>query len=80
MRVWVCVAGVVVVSMEGHGISESLGLSEPLGHLESWDILSPMRHSLSARRHSRIAVEKGALHMFAMPNERGVSKCDQDNS
>jgi hypothetical protein len=44
-----CVAGVAVVSFEGLDISES------------WDIVSPMRHSLSDRRHSRIAVENGVL-------------------
>jgi hypothetical protein len=43
------VAGVVVVSFEGLDISES------------WDIVSPVRHSLSARRHSRIPVENGAV-------------------
>jgi hypothetical protein len=50
------VAGVMVVSMEGHDISESLG------HSESWNILSPGRHSLSARRYSRIAAENGVLN------------------
>jgi hypothetical protein len=45
-----CAAGVVIVSVEGHDISES------------WDILSPVTHSLSARRHSRIAAENGVLH------------------
>jgi hypothetical protein len=56
------VAGVVVVSMEGRDVSESLGLSESLGHSESWDILSPLRHSLSARQYSMIAAENGVLH------------------
>jgi hypothetical protein len=63
VRVWVCVAGVVVVSVEGHDVSESLGLSESLGHSESWDILSPVRHSLSARWCSRIAAENGVLQL-----------------
>jgi hypothetical protein len=58
----VCVAGVVVVSTEGHDVSASLGHSESSGHSESWVILSPVRHSLSARRHSRIPEENGALH------------------
>jgi hypothetical protein len=58
----VCAAGVVVVSVEGHDVSESLEHSESLGHSESWDMLSPMRHSLSARRYSRIAEENRALH------------------
>jgi hypothetical protein len=62
VRVWVYVAGVVVISVEGPEVSESLGLSESLGHFESWAILSPMRHSLSARRYSRIAAENGVLH------------------
>jgi hypothetical protein len=52
------VAGVVVVSVEGYDVSESLGHSESLCHSESWDILSPVRHSLSVRRYSRIAAEK----------------------
>jgi hypothetical protein len=42
-----CVAGVIVVSFEGLDISEL------------WDIVSPMRHSLSARRYSRIAAKMG---------------------
>jgi hypothetical protein len=62
LHVWVHVAGVVVVSVEGHDVSESLGLPESLEHSESWDILSLMRHSLSARRYSRIAAENRVLH------------------
>jgi hypothetical protein len=58
----VYVAGVVVISVEGPDISESLGLSESLGRSESWDILSPVRHSLSTRQYSRIAAENGVLH------------------
>ena len=56
------VADVVVVSVEGHAVSESLGLSESVCHSESWDILSPVRHSLSARQYSKIAAENGVLH------------------
>jgi hypothetical protein len=59
----VYVAGVVVISVEGPDVSESLGLSESLGHSESWDILSPVRHSLSTRWYSRIAAENEVLHL-----------------
>lgn len=82
-----CVAGVVAVSTEGHDVSESLRHSESLGHSESWDILSPVRHSLSARRHSRIAAENGVLqwdkssafavmcskHCNVLPTQSGMS-------
>jgi hypothetical protein len=44
-----CVAGVAVVSFEGLDVNES------------WDIVSPMRQPLSARRCSRIAAENGVV-------------------
>jgi uncharacterized membrane protein YidH (DUF202 family) len=49
-----CMAGVAVVSFEGLDVSES------------WDIVSPVRHPLSIRRHSRIAAEKGALQLVGV--------------
>jgi hypothetical protein len=55
----------MAISVEGPDVSELLGLSESSGHSESWDILSPVRHSLSARRHSRVAAENGALQLTA---------------
>jgi hypothetical protein len=75
---WVCVAGVLVISVERPDVSKSLGLSESLGRV--------LGHSESCGRYSRIAAESGVLHQpFDLPfdltegeeNYRKVTVCFQ---
>jgi hypothetical protein len=54
-------AGVVVVSIEGPDVSESLGLPESRGIRSPGTFGVPYDISLSTRQYSRIAAENGVL-------------------